>query len=90
MEHDSVPGEQRISFVCLFVLRKVKLFSFQMLASLKQQYVELLSDIGFIESGIRLRDVERAARGGSDGVADVTGIEVRTSKIELVKSDKMR
>ncbi|KAH9519541.1 ATPdependent RNA helicase [Bulinus truncatus] len=47
----------------------------QMLASLKQQYVELLSDIGFIHAGIKLRDVERAARGRSDGVAEVTGPE---------------
>lgn len=51
----------------------------QMLASLKQQYVELLSDIGFIQSGIRQKDVERAARGGLDGVADTTGIEVSAS-----------
>lgn len=47
-----------------------------MLASMKQQFVELLSDIGFVKEGIVVRDVERAARGGSDGVVDVTGIEV--------------
>ncbi|XP_062600658.1 putative ATP-dependent RNA helicase DHX57 [Saccostrea cucullata] len=49
--------------------------SLQMLASMKQQFVELLSDIGFVKEGIVVRDVERAARGGSDGVVDVTGIE---------------
>lgn len=48
----------------------------KMLASMKQQFVELLSDIGFVKEGIVVRDVERAARGGSDGVVDVTGIEV--------------
>ena len=47
----------------------------QMLSSLKQQYVELLSDIGFIRPGIRQRDVERAGRGGSDGVAEIIGLE---------------
>ncbi|CAG5133525.1 unnamed protein product, partial [Candidula unifasciata] len=51
----------------------------QMLASLKQQYVELLSDIGFIQSGIQQKDLERAARGGSDGVANATGIEANVN-----------
>ena len=51
-----------------------------MLASLKQQYVELLSDIGFIQSGLRLRDVERAGKQhNSDGVAEITGLEVSYS-----------
>ena len=55
----------------------VILWCLQMLASLKQQYVELLSDIGFIQSGIRLRDVERAGKiYASDGVAEITGLEV--------------
>ena len=49
-----------------------------MLASMKQQFVELLSDIGFVRSGLGSRDVERAARsGGGDGVATATGVEVR-------------
>ncbi|RUS71410.1 hypothetical protein EGW08_020831 [Elysia chlorotica] len=52
----------------------------QMLASLKQQYVELLSDIGFIQSGIRLREVERAGKiYGTDGVAEVTGLEANVN-----------
>ncbi|CAL1536289.1 unnamed protein product [Lymnaea stagnalis] len=51
----------------------------QMLCSLKQQYVELLSDIGFIRPGIRLRDVIRAARDGSDGVAEITGPEANVN-----------
>lgn len=47
-----------------------------MLSSMKQQFVELLSDIGFIKEGISAKDVERAAREGGDGVAKVTGEEV--------------
>ena len=49
---------------------------FQMLSSMKQQFVELLSDIGFVKEGIVARDVERAARSVGDGVAFVTGDEV--------------
>ncbi|KAI8788572.1 ATP-dependent RNA helicase DHX57 [Biomphalaria glabrata] len=55
----------------------------QMLASLKQQYVELLSDIGFIQQDIQLQDVERAARGGTDGVAQITGIEANVNSNNL-------
>ena len=47
-----------------------------MLVSLKQQFVELLSDIGFVKEAITYRDVERAARRGSDGVIELTGEEV--------------
>ena len=48
-----------------------------MLVSLKQQFVELLSDIGFVKEGITYRDVERAARYGTDGVIELTGQEVQ-------------
>ena len=41
---------------------------FQMLSSIKQQFVELLSDIGFVKEGIVAKDVERAARSGGDGI----------------------
>jgi ATP-dependent RNA helicase DHX57 len=44
---------------------------------MKQQFVELLSDIGFVKEGISSRDVERAARDGGDGVIEATGQEVR-------------
>ena len=48
-----------------------------MLVSLKQQFVELLSDIGFVKEGLTYKDVERAARSaGSDGVIELTGEEV--------------
>ncbi|KAK7487044.1 hypothetical protein BaRGS_00021714, partial [Batillaria attramentaria] len=49
----------------------------QMLANLKQQYVELLSDIGFTHKpNLRLRMLQRAAREtGGDGVVEATGPE---------------
>ncbi|XP_046351215.2 putative ATP-dependent RNA helicase DHX57 [Haliotis rufescens] len=54
--------------------------SLQMLCSLKQQFVELLSDIGFVKEGVTLRDVERAARtGGRDGVLEATGQEANVN-----------
>ncbi|KAK3581847.1 hypothetical protein CHS0354_009735 [Potamilus streckersoni] len=47
----------------------------EMLASMKQQFVELLSDIGFVKEGLSVRDVEMAAReDGTDGVARATGM----------------
>ncbi|ELT89229.1 hypothetical protein CAPTEDRAFT_101871 [Capitella teleta] len=46
----------------------------QMLATMKHQFTELLSDIGFIREGILCRDLERKFR-GSDGVLAVTGQE---------------
>ena len=39
-----------------------------MLSSMKQWFVELLSDIGFLKKGIVAKDVERAARSGGDGI----------------------
>ena len=41
---------------------------FQMLSSMKQQFVELLSDIGFVKEGTVAKDVERAARSGGDDI----------------------
>jgi len=66
-------GQHKAYLFCQENFLSVK--SLQMLSSLKQQYVELLSGIGFIRPGIRLRDVERAGRKGSDGVAEITGVE---------------
>ncbi|CAC5361083.1 DHX57 [Mytilus coruscus] len=59
--------------------------SLQMLVSLKQQFVELLSDIGFVREGITFRDVERAARYGSDGVIELTGEEANIN----LKNEKL-
>jgi hypothetical protein len=46
------------------------------MASLKRQFTELLSDIGFVKEGLRAREVEKRAQGG-DGVLDATGEEVK-------------
>ena len=59
-----------------------------MLASLKQQYVELLSDIGFTQAGLRLRNVQRAAReNGTDGIVEATGSEVRETLSAAERND---
>ena len=47
-----------------------------MLASMKRQFVELLSDIGFTKEGLTVRHLERLARDGGDGVAEASGYEV--------------
>ena len=47
-----------------------------MLASMKRQFTELLSDIGFVKEGLTIRDIERLAKGGSDGVVESTGADV--------------
>lgn len=47
----------------------------QEIASLKRQFAELLSDIGFIKEGLRARIVERMSSKGTDGVLEATGPE---------------
>ena len=49
----------------------------QMLASMKRQFVELLSDIGFTKEGLTVRVLERLTRHGGDGVIEASGYEVR-------------
>ncbi|KAH9495038.1 ATPdependent RNA helicase, partial [Bulinus truncatus] len=53
----------------------------EMIVTLKQQYVEILSDIGFIKKGIRLRNVQmlQSILSGSDGVVEITGAEVNVN-----------
>lgn len=46
------------------------------MASLKRQFTELLSDIGFVKEGLKARDIERRLSQGGDGVLDATGEEV--------------
>ncbi|XP_076442712.1 putative ATP-dependent RNA helicase DHX57 [Babylonia areolata] len=61
----------------------------QMLASLKQQYVELLSDIGFTKEGLRLRRIQRLAHStGTDGIVEATGQEanLNTKNWKLVSA----
>ena len=48
-----------------------------MLASMKRQFVELLSDIGFAKEGLTVRALERLTRDGGDGVIEASGYEVR-------------
>ncbi|XP_044041528.1 putative ATP-dependent RNA helicase DHX57 isoform X2 [Siniperca chuatsi] len=47
----------------------------QEIASLKRQFAELLSDIGFIKEGLRARIIERMCSKGTDGVLEATGPE---------------
>lgn len=80
------PAGQRLNrrVVCSRKLKKTKsavsLFVFlatlQEIASLKRQFAELLSDIGFIKDGLRARVIERMSSKGSDGVLEATGHEV--------------
>lgn len=49
----------------------------QEIASLKRQFAELLSDIGFIKEGLRARTIERMCSKGTDGVLEATGPEVK-------------
>lgn len=50
----------------------------QEMASLKRQFTELLSDIGFVKEGLRAKEIEKRAQGG-DGVLDATGEEANTN-----------
>ncbi|CAL9683143.1 unnamed protein product [Knipowitschia caucasica] len=47
----------------------------QEIASLKRQFAELLSDIGFIKEGLRARTIERISSKGTDGILESTGPE---------------
>lgn len=48
----------------------------QEIASLKRQFAELLSDIGFVKEELKARDIERLSSRGSDGILEGTGSEV--------------
>ncbi|XP_051946382.1 putative ATP-dependent RNA helicase DHX57 [Xyrauchen texanus] len=47
----------------------------QEIASLKRQFAELLSDIGFVKDGLKARVIEKMSSKGSDGVLEATGYE---------------
>ncbi|XP_067559308.1 putative ATP-dependent RNA helicase DHX57 isoform X3 [Pseudorca crassidens] len=51
----------------------------QEMASLKRQFTELLSDIGFVKEGLRAREIEKRAQGGGDGILDATGEEANSN-----------
>ncbi|XP_072265233.1 putative ATP-dependent RNA helicase DHX57 [Pyxicephalus adspersus] len=48
----------------------------QEIASLKRQFTELLSDIGFVREGLRAKDIEKRWAQNGDGVIEATGEEV--------------
>ncbi|XP_059516026.1 putative ATP-dependent RNA helicase DHX57 [Myotis daubentonii] len=50
----------------------------QEMASLKRQFTELLSDIGFAKEGLRAREIEKRALGG-DGILEATGEEANSN-----------
>lgn len=60
----------------------------QEIASLKRQFAELLSDIGFIKEGLRARTVERMSCKGTDGVLEATGPEanLNSDNIKLMSA----
>ncbi|XP_062375856.1 putative ATP-dependent RNA helicase DHX57 [Sardina pilchardus] len=47
----------------------------QEISSLKRQFAELLSDIGFVKEGLKARVIERRSSKGTDGVLEATGHE---------------
>ncbi|XP_073413655.1 putative ATP-dependent RNA helicase DHX57 isoform X2 [Dendrobates tinctorius] len=51
----------------------------QEIASLKRQFTELLSDIGFVKEGLRARDIEKRWGQKGDGVVESTGEEANTN-----------
>ncbi|XP_065785475.1 putative ATP-dependent RNA helicase DHX57 isoform X1 [Muntiacus reevesi] len=51
----------------------------QEMASLKRQFTELLSDIGFVKEGLRAREIEKRTQGGGDGILDATGEEANSN-----------
>uniref|UniRef100_A0A8C3RTR9 Putative ATP-dependent RNA helicase DHX57 n=1 Tax=Chelydra serpentina TaxID=8475 RepID=A0A8C3RTR9_CHESE len=59
----------------------------QEMASLKRQFTELLSDIGFVKEGLRARDMEKRWSRG-DGVLDATGEEANSNaeNIKLISA----
>lgn len=60
----------------------------QEIASLKRQFAELLSDIGFIKEGLRARVIERMCSKGTDGVLEATGPEanLNSDNIKLMSA----
>ncbi|XP_068088296.1 putative ATP-dependent RNA helicase DHX57 isoform X2 [Hyperolius riggenbachi] len=51
----------------------------QEIASLKRQFTELLSDIGFVREGLRARDIEKRWAYRGDGIIEATGEEANTN-----------
>ncbi|XP_060104599.1 putative ATP-dependent RNA helicase DHX57 isoform X2 [Heteronotia binoei] len=60
----------------------------QEMASLKRQFTELLSDIGFVKEGLRAKDIERKWSQGGDGVLYATGEEanLNSENVKLISA----
>jgi len=58
------------------------------MTSTKRQFVELLSDVGFVRTGLRSRDIERYAKSyGGDGIHHaIPEFNSRGDDLELVKA----
>ncbi|KAJ3097709.1 ATPdependent RNA helicase [Phlyctochytrium planicorne] len=57
-----------------------------MIASVKRQLVELLSDINFVKDSLRSRDIELRGGRQSDGVAEAIGETQAAPDLELIKA----
>ncbi|XP_064411237.1 putative ATP-dependent RNA helicase DHX57 [Latimeria chalumnae] len=51
----------------------------QEIASMKRQFAELLSDIGFVKEGLKARDIERMCSHRGDGILEATGQEANSN-----------
>uniref|UniRef100_A0A4W5RD46 Uncharacterized protein n=1 Tax=Hucho hucho TaxID=62062 RepID=A0A4W5RD46_9TELE len=55
----------------------------QEITSLKRQFTELLSDIGFVKEGLKARVMERMAAKWTDGVLAARGCEVEHTHTDV-------
>jgi ATP-dependent RNA helicase DHX57 len=51
----------------------------QTLSAMKQQLLELLSDLGFVTEGLTARRLSRMARNGADAVKKATGDDLNSN-----------
>ncbi|XP_078412787.1 putative ATP-dependent RNA helicase DHX57 [Cetorhinus maximus] len=51
----------------------------QEISSMKRQFAELLSDIGFVKEGLRARYIEKMSPHGEDGIIKATGQEANSN-----------
>ncbi|XP_048392078.2 putative ATP-dependent RNA helicase DHX57 [Stegostoma tigrinum] len=51
----------------------------QEISSMKRQFAELLSDIGFVKEGLRARYIEKMSSRGGDGIIEATGQEANSN-----------
>jgi ATP-dependent RNA helicase DHX57 len=59
----------------------------QEITSLKRQFTELLSDIGFVKEGRRARVMERMAAKWTEGVLEARGCEVEHTHTLMFQSE---